>query len=265
VTAVALGAFGADGASAHRSRYCGHSAANGTYWHTFYQGYHNNYAGRYGSNYGVYNHYHETAHYKSNDPNGLFTFRHNGVPLCRVMLGPVRVPVTGVSTVNANPINDPVGCVIYVQTGGPVFAWVGPDTGCPQDVFWYEPGPPTEDSSTDNDDIGCVLCIGATATSTSVPSASAPTDAGPVPLHEDQPLEAVRALRALGLQVDVYSLTRTRKGNVENPVREPRASDGCVVGVYTREFGPIDPENVPTHVAMEVAGKSLARSVGHGC
>lgn len=265
-TALVVGGSGATGvqsASAHHSAYCGHGIATGTHWMTLYGSYTDSVVSKFGSH-GWWGHFHYTSHWYRSSPFGLFQYRHDGKKICGLFFGPVPVPTTGASTAavaGIGPGGDPYRCVLKVQTGGQVYAWFGTDNGCSQDAIWVEPGPPIEDSSSDNESLGCIVCVGAAAAESR--SASPPTD--PIRLHTDDPQTAVETLRATGFKVDVYSLVRGRKYNIDRSVPAPRASDECLVGIYSAAFGPIDPTDVPKRLAVEVADRTMAREVGHGC
>lgn len=254
---AAAGAMGASpgAALAHHSRYCGHSNKQGAHWTTRYDHSYEKYVGRQGQ-YGVYDHHHVTAHYYSPYANGFFNFKHNGNLVCGSYFGSVRYPVATAGIAGAAAV--PYGCFLPYNSYS---VDAGADIGCIQDVAWVEPDQPTDDNSTDNDDIiPCLACTGATAGTSSTTSATPP-----VRLDARQPARTVASLRLAGFVVAVHHLRAGRRGNVDVPVMRPGVHDGCVVGIYSRSFGPIDPRRPPKRLAVEVASSRLSRAVGHGC
>jgi hypothetical protein len=201
----------------------------------------------------VYDHHHVTAHYYSPLAYGLFSFKHNGNLVCGSFFGSIRYPVATAGIAGATDV--PYACFLPYNN---VTIDVGADLGCTQDVAWADPGPPIDDTSTDNDDIvPCLACSGAMSGTT----AASP----PVRLDARDPRRTVESLRLAGYGVGVYRLKARRSGHVDVPVPSPSAHDDCVVGIYSRHFGPIEARRPPKRLAIEVASSSVARDVGHGC
>lgn len=252
---------------AHPSNYCGHANLYGGHWLSSYYDYHNYYYVNrsYGSTrYTV--HQHLVPHYYRPSAIYVYGYSHPYTRTCAVYPSYFPAFVSGISAVPVSP------CILAddCESGGlPLEGEVPVDTA----------GGAESGDEGPVDQAVCKFTL--TLCPVLLPPAAQVAQAGDfaqtarseraharafqhVRLSPSKPLLTAQRLRKAGFSVRWMLLRGLGRGTAAHQVLNPPVA-GCVTAVVSAKGSSIMTTPVPRKISLEVAGRRLARRIGHQC
>ncbi|HEX8067878.1 MAG TPA: hypothetical protein VF520_15265 [Thermoleophilaceae bacterium] len=239
--------------SAHNSNWCGHGYHIGVHWALYYE---------YGFNVWVdiagpgrtRFHYHGISHYYRRSGSSTFQYRHGGNELCGVCK---RCSIAR-SALQENEEDYDLGDYPATNVPPPDIPDGLDALDMSDPAYWcrrFAPGTAPND------------CSAYEWCKDNLPDRCPPdraSDAG-LPVRDSDPRGSVARLRAAGYDPEVVRLAPTEAGGMSSTRVATPPREGCVVSVIARDGAGLEPGRVPRALTVEVASRSVAQSLDHGC